>query len=114
MKKSAANTCPGCGKHCPAGAVRCKYGQKYFARLNASADQSPVKKTSPVSKPRKWEKNVCSGGLLWHFLSTGRRVKKTLRKGRATEDQILAMLTETEKSSLAAILEKIRPQCTEA
>ena len=113
MKKSTAVTCPGCGKHCPLGSARCKYGDKYFARLQ-TAESIPVPKDRAAAKRRKWERDVHPNGLLWKLLFTGRCVRKTLHKGRATEDELLAALTETERAALAGILEKIRPQCADA
>lgn len=113
MKKSTAVTCPGCGKHCPLGSARCKYGEKYFARLQDAGTPSAVK-DKPVDKRRKWEKDVLPNGLLWKILFTGRCVRKTLHKGRATEAEILAALTETERSALAGILEKLAPDRTGA
>ena len=93
------NYCPGCGRHCSAQAARCPYGREYFAKQMQSHGE----------KQHKWERDVQPGGLMWKFLGTGHRVKKTLHKGYATEAQLIAMLSEEEKSAFTALLNKIDP-----
>lgn len=101
MKKDKAPVCPGCSRHCPMGAPRCKYGVRYFAQLEEKTEK---KAAAPA---HKWEKLVARDGLGWQVLSAGCAVKKTLRRGEATEEQIFAVLTPEEKTVLIEILKKL-------
>lgn len=102
MKKQSPDVCPGCGKHCPAAAVRCKYGRAHFAKL-AEESAAPEK----GKHRRKWEKHVAADGPLWQLISTGRRVKKALLGGEIREEQLLTRLTGDEQRQLTEILRKM-------
>ncbi len=90
-----SKTCPGCGKHCAAANPRCRFGQKYFAKHAAGKD-----------KPA-WERYVEQGGAAWTLLSVSRTAKKALKKGKITEDRMMAALNDGEKEQLQALLKKI-------
>lgn len=99
------DVCPGCSKHCSAGNVRCKYGQKYFEKRAAEAVSE--QKTKKVSKRRKWEKHVTCGGLVWKFLWLASQSKRALRQKDLTEQEWLSALDETERAQLDTLLTKI-------
>jgi len=95
MKKEQSGVCPGCKRRCQADALRCKYGRAYFAKMAAQQYEY------------KWEAYTEKGGLAWRLLLTGRRVKKALRKGRATEAEVFSALTAQEQETLSALLSKL-------
>lgn len=96
MSKHKENRCPGCSKHCPCGAVKCKYGRKYFKQHG----QRPA---------RKWESYVSAGGAAWQLLETARQMKKALKKG-AAEEAVLGALNEQERAQLCALLGRLCAQ----
>lgn len=104
MKDGTQNRCPGCGKHCSMGSVRCKYGKKYFEKA-LSAKQSAC--SGKEERGCKWEKHVEKDGLAWHLLHTARNVKHALKEQSAPEAALFSSLTEEERSALAGILKKI-------
>lgn len=101
MKKKNENVCPGCSRHCPANAVRCKRGRAYFAEREAAG---PEKR--PHGK-HKWEKRVSEGGLLWQLICFSRSAKKALCGKEIAEAQLLDALSEPERNQLWEILEKL-------
>ena len=109
MKKNHQTVCPGCGKHCPADAIRCKYGRAYFAQLASreTGAASSEGHSSHHGHKCKWEKDVAEGGLGWKFLSVGRGIKKALRSGTISEEHLLNVLSEAEKAQLSDILDKL-------
>ena len=108
-KKIKGCVCPGCSRHCPMGQLRCKYGQKYFEkRQKQQAVQADCTQKADEDRRRcKWEKHVKEGGLAWKLLWAGRVGKKTLRRKKKTEAQVLSALTEPEKEQLGVLLDKI-------
>ena len=103
MKKDHLPVCPGCSRHCPAGAVRCKYGRTYFAK------HPPVQTDCPRKpKEHKWKSCVEKEGLLWTYLLSGKKIKKALCHRHITETELLAALTEEEKQALHGLLSKLR------
>ena len=111
MKKEKQAHCPGCGKHCPMNSVRCKYGRNYFAKLEAKRKKAEMvcgTQAEPEKRRRKkWEKHVCGGGPLWQLLHTAGGVKKALRSGGASEDELLKALDAPEREQLRSLLVKI-------
>lgn len=99
-KDNGKNTlrCPGCGKHCPAEKPRCKFGIRYFEK-NAEKPESPAL--------RKWERGLTPGGWLHSLIKVSRGLRKTLRKGNATEGELTSLLTGAEIAQLTNILEKL-------
>jgi len=98
MKKDKLDRCPGCGKHCPLSAPRCKYGRAYAAKLEAS--QTGCK--------HKWEAYVTRGEPLWQMLTISRKIKKNLCHSRVTEAEVMAALTPLERQQLAQMLYKLQ------
>lgn len=97
--QNKSGKCPGCGRHCPLDAPRCKYGIRYANKI----------KGEKVKEERrfKWEKYVASGGVVWKMLHVSRNAKKSLVRGVVTEEQLLAALTDSERRMLEEILEKL-------
>ena len=107
MKTESMNACPGCKKHCPMGAPRCKYGRNYFEKA-AAAQEKPLHRETHHEKGTKrhgWEKNVTQGSAVHRLISVGRSAKKALKQGRLTEAQLLASLSEEDRRALSEILE---------
>ena len=69
--------------------MRCKFGQKYFAKQAEKQSAEPPK--------HKWEQYVTPQGLLWQELTLGCEVKKALRKGITTEKQLMAALDDADR-----------------
>ena len=101
--------CPGCSKHCPLSAPKCKYGCRYAQKCAASAAANCAANgcKSTDKHSRKWKKRVEKGGLLHLLLKTGKRIKKGLHRDSVTEEKLLSMLAPSEKESLEAILRKL-------
>lgn len=87
------------------GSVRCKYGRKYFEKMEKAEAVSGQKSEDGPSY--KWEKLVMQGGLAWKLLWVSSRGKKALRKGKITERELLAPLDEDEQERLKELLEKL-------
>ena len=96
MKKNGVEVCPGCGKHCPLGATRCKYGAAYFAKQQKAGEHQ-----------YKWEKHIEKYGLAWQLLHTVRIAKKSLCHAKRTEEQIFSALTAEERRTLSVLLQKL-------
>ncbi|MBQ4089491.1 MAG: hypothetical protein IJC56_06395 [Clostridia bacterium] len=101
MKNNNSGRCPGCGKHCPMANVKCKYGQRYFAKQAEQAGKNVEE------KKYKWEKLVERGGLAWSLLAAGKKMKKRLKKKELTEAQLMMRLTEEERDQLSGLLNKL-------
>lgn len=107
MKSTKQRVCPGCHKHCKEGAPRCKYGRRYFAKLNQQgASPCPCSKKNCKHKT-KWESFVEPEGLVWKLLSTSRSIKKALRSKQCTEAHLLSGLTENEQQMLFTLLDRL-------
>lgn len=102
--KKRETTCPGCGRHCTAENVRCKYGRSYFEKLSAA---EPEEKVNRKHKKYKWERYVEDQGILRKLLMLSVQMKKALKSGRMTEEQLTGALTGEEKEWLAAAISKI-------
>lgn len=100
MKKEEPARCPGCGKHCPLSAPRCKYGRACAARLEAKTEKNSCK--------HKWEGHVAQDGVLWHLLHISRKMKKNLCHKRTTEAQLLSALSCVEQEYLLHVLKKLQ------
>lgn len=100
MQKNCCKTCPGCRRHCTADHPHCKFGCKYFARCCESKDKKNHK--------YKWEKYTAPDGLARQLQFTAHKVKKALRKGRLTEDQLISALTFDERQLFAELLKKLK------
>jgi len=98
MAKDRCGRCPGCGKHCELTSPRCKYGRAYTAQCCAGKDGK---------KAPRWAAYAPEGGLAWRLLDLSRRLKRSLRKARCTEPQLLAALTPQELALLDAIFTKL-------
>ena len=96
MKEKNIPTCPGCRKHCPLSAVRCKYGRNYIEKLNAEED-----------KPRKWKKRIAPEGELHLLLSTAKGIKSALKESAVTESQLLSTPDPFQREALSEILKKL-------
>lgn len=122
MKKNTdQNTCPGCGRHCPACAPRCKYGCRYFRKMAEAAcpaggccgagKKKEALKNKGQSKKReeecKWARYAPPGGLGYSLLSAARTAKKGLRKGRFTEEAFFGALSDAQQAELRMMLEKL-------
>ena len=70
MKNESMNVCPGCKRHCPACAVKCKYGQKYFEKKACAEKSNPLQK-----KKARWKKTVSEGSAIYLLISAGRSAK---------------------------------------
>lgn len=95
--KDKTNRCPGCSRHCPLNAPRCKYGCRYVSKLKNQTQEAET----PL---RKWERDVQRGGLLWRLLYVSRWMKKALRKGCISEKELLSLLDESHQQELAVAL----------
>ena len=93
--------CPGCGRHCPLSAPKCKFGRHYLEKK-----QEEMLSSTDQGKKKKWELHVTSGGTLWQLLSTSCAVKKMLCKKKCTEQQLLAAFTVEEVTILSELLKK--------
>ena len=103
MKNESMNVCPGCKRHCPACAVKCKYGQKYFEKKACAEKSNPLQK-----KKARWKKTVSEGSAIYLLISAGRSAKKALKRGETTEARLLASLTDEERQTLAGLLDAFR------
>ena len=107
--KNAKAHCPGCSRHCPMNAVRCKYGQKYFEKHGEEVHHAcKAKKDHP-----KWMKHVAENSLVFTFLTTGKRVKKALCHQKISETALLNVLTAEEKETLSNLLHKLNAVISE-
>ena len=100
-KENKTPRCPGCGKHCPYGKAGCKYGDKYFAKL----DPAPAK--AEKTDKSKWETHVTEGTWLYSLLSVSRSVRKALVKEKVSEYTLVNALTNDEAAQLLLILNKL-------
>jgi len=96
MSKNCENRCPGCRKHCPMGAERCKYGKKYF-----------MKAAAPAIERRKWDRYTQSGGTAWQLFDAARSMKKALKSGSVSESALLGAISEQEQAQLCALLGRL-------
>ena len=104
VKKIKGCVCPGCSRHCPMSAPKCKYGRNYSAKCQ------PCPKTSEQTseaKPGKWKKSIEKGGLTHQLLRTAKTIKKGLKHGQLSEEALLRRLTPPEAENLEAILKKL-------
>lgn len=85
-KNSQAQTCPQCDNHCPVDDLRCGRGRKYF---NVTEDGHTH------SHPK--------GGLPGLLHQCGRFVRHT----DMHEDELFQALTDEEKATLQALLDKL-------
>lgn len=99
MKTEKIPRCPGCSKHCPLSAPRCKYGRTYAAK-------KMEKEIKPKCK-HKWEGYVTLQGEIWQMLTLSRAIKKGLCHSRVTETQLLSAITPEQRQALAEILQKL-------
>ena len=97
---SKCPTCPGCSKHCPMGAPRCKYGRAYF-------EKQAAKQTEQSAKKCKWKTRVTPDSALWQLLSVSRRLKKALCHGEITEARLLSALDAQEQQALSVLLNRL-------
>ena len=102
MKNEHMPVCPGCSRHCPANAVRCKYGRAYFTK-------HPPAEAACSGKPKghKWKAFVEKDGVLLNYLISGKKIKKALCHQKVSEAALLSLLTEEEKHVLSAITQKL-------
>lgn len=109
MGKEKTAVCPGCSRHCPLSHVRCKYGEKYIEKLQKAQSAAPdaAKEGGKNKKRRKWENYVAKDTTIWKLLWTGSLLKRSLRKGKITEQQIHLALSDEEEAQLCTLLEKI-------
>lgn len=110
MKNETTITCPGCHKHCPMGCARCKYGRTYFEKLQKKQEAPTaaiVAEKNVSKKALRWEAFVAKDGLMWHFLSAGRGVKKALRRKQVTEGQLLGLMDDQEQQVLLNLLKRL-------
>lgn len=101
MKKD--NVCPGCHKHCPLNAPRCKYGLSYLAKQ----EKKKASCSSSKQKHYKWEQYVAQNGPAWKLLTISRNAKKALCRRDITESALFAAFTEEEKQLFAKMLDKL-------
>lgn len=100
MKNANTGVCPGCKRHCPMNAVRCKYGKQHFAKLETAEEKK--------SRPRhKWERATRPGGLAWRLLAVSRSAKKALVGRDMTEDELLSRLSADDRALLGELLAKL-------
>ena len=101
MGKKKGNVCPGCGRSCTAENVRCRYGKSYFEKQRAA--------TQAVAEREryKWERYVVPEGFIWQLLMMSKRLKKALKNGSVTEEQLMDELNGGEKDLLAATISKV-------
>jgi len=97
------NVCPGCSKHCPLNAPRCKYGIRHAAKLQKKATACATKK----QKQYKWERHTAKGGPAHLMLTVSRSAKKALCHEKTTEERMFASFTPAEKELFASLLAKI-------
>ena len=107
MKTEKQNRCPGCSRHCPADHARCKYGQRYFKKMQQTGSNGSPSASESKQHLRKWEKHVQQGGVLWKLLWSSRRIKKALRQKTIAECQLLSALNSEEQVQLGILLEKM-------
>lgn len=109
MGKQKEDVCPGCSRHCPLSRVRCKYGEKHIEKLRKAQCAPPdaAKEGGKSRKRRKWESYVANDTTAWKLLWTGSLLKRSLRKGRITAQQIHLALNDEEEAQLCTLLEKI-------
>ena len=93
MKKQAEAFCPGCSRHCPAGAPCCGYGRKYFER----------------SQKGKWKAYAAENGVMWTLILTAKACKKALGPN-VGEMQLLSGLGEEEQKTLMNLLAKVNAE----
>ena len=104
MKKDQIPVCPGCSKHCPLSAPRCKYGRNYAGKIQLNPDQAPD--TRKKGKLR-WKALLARDGVIRQLLTTGKQIKKALRHGCITEAQLLDLLSVPEQEALLTMLARL-------
>jgi len=105
------SVCPGCHKHCKEGEVRCKYGCRYFEKLNSQkAARCPY---SAKSCKHKWEAYVTQNGAAWKLFTFSRQAKKALRDQAVTEAELFSVLNNDEKQILSGLLDRLAAKLTE-
>ena len=105
MKRENEKRCPGCGKHCPLSAPRCKYGRAYAAKHALEPGKNGAVKEECK---HKWERYVTRNQPLWKMLTVSRRVKKGLCHSQITEQELMAVLTAEQQKQLAEILRRLQ------
>ena len=106
MENSQAQTCPQCDNHCPADALQCGRGRKYFGVTGDDHGH-----------------NRDHGGCCGHSHSKSglasllRQCGRFVRHADMEEDELFQALTGEEKSALQTLLEKLsadwRERCGE-
>ncbi|MBQ4075298.1 MAG: hypothetical protein IJD39_08865 [Clostridia bacterium] len=94
--------CPGCGKHCPLSAPRCKFGRHYLEKMKEKPSADFEKNT----KKKKWETYVKPGEAIWAFLSVSCQIKKALCKQKVTENQLLSEFSKDEIETMISLIKK--------
>ena len=101
MKKHKCDHCPCCGRHCHRDKLSCKHGVAYFDKLDSK-------------KSKKSEETINPDSLAHRFILTGKGVGKRMTKGKISEADFLAALSESEQLTLDEILASLEPPTRKA
>ena len=93
MKENKCERCPCCGRHCRRDKLHCKKGIAHFDQLDRKEQ-----KLSPDPD-----------SLAHRFILTGKGVGKRMTKGKISEADFLAALSESEQLTLDEILSSLEP-----
>lgn len=101
MNGKKESRCPGCSRRCKEGNVRCKYGRSYFEERKADS-QKAVK-----DRKYKWERYVETGSTVWKLLRLNAELKRAIKDGDLTEQQIMCRLTDEERQVFEGLLDRM-------
>lgn len=94
--------CPCCGNHCPAEALQCGKGRNYF---EASPEEREHFHAGRRHHEREEADKTMEGRVIALLRRCGHHLHHNAGRG-ADSAQLLSFLSEEEKESLAALLEK--------
>lgn len=88
------NSCPCCGRHCPADDLHCPRGKAYFGQESEQSQHAKGRQGGNIKDETVMLMLRC-GHLLHHGL-----------RERAEKEDILSFLSQSEKNELTALLKK--------
>ena len=99
------NRCPGCGKHCPLNAPRCKYGRTYAEKIQKKK-KDDAQRTAPAIL-KKWKKYLSADSVIYQLLISSKQIKQGLRQEELSEEKLLSRISPEEAKTLSVILSKL-------
>lgn len=101
-KKNQMQTCPQCDNHCPVDALQCGRGRKYFGAADGAQDQAYEHEHGEHGHGHGGHGHAKSGlAGLFH------RCGHFMHHAQIEETELFQALTDEEKATLQALLEKL-------